>query len=114
MEKQRKLNIIGIVVGAVAVLIGFLVMNPATHTLGTRNAYGSLISFGGDFYTEMYSMTFQVANQVQNAYVNICNAVGWLIVVVGALAICYFTGKLLKSTDSDETVNLDDELYDDE
>lgn len=94
---RKIISIIGIIVGVAIIIIGFSVMNPETWLLGKRDSLGSLISFGADFYTEMYHITYEAAYQVQRAYVNICNAIGWLIVSLGMIDSCFFTYKLIKS-----------------
>ena len=48
-------------------------------------------------------MTYQVGHQVQIAYVNICNAIGWLIFAIGAFDICFFLRKMF-DFDSSENV----------
>ena len=102
METKNKASFVGVIVGIVIIIIGFSVMNPETYLLGERDSLGSLIEFGADFYTEIYHMTYQVGHQVQQGYVNICNAIGWLIVCLGAIDICYF---LVKTIDVTAPVN---------
>ena len=91
---KKKASIIGVVLGIAIIIVGFCVMNPETYQLGTRDSLGSLIEFGADFYTEIYHMTYSTAHQVQKAYVNICNAIGWLIVAIGLFDIAYFVCKM--------------------
>ena len=91
---QKTARIIGIALGIIIINIGLYVMNPETHLLGSRDSLGSLIEFGADFYTEIYHMTYSAAHQVQTAYVNICNAIGWLIVAIGLLDVAYFVYKM--------------------
>lgn len=98
MSKKTITSYMGVAVGIAIIIIGFSVMNPETFLLGERDSYG-LIKFGGDFYTEIYHLTYQVGDQVQKSYVNICNAIGWLIVSIGAFDICYF---LAKSSDTEK------------
>ena len=42
----------------------------------------------------MYDVTRDVGGAVQQAYKNICNAIGWLIVAVGLLDVAYFGYKM--------------------
>lgn len=99
---KRTASGIGIVLGIAMIIIGFCVMNPGTALLGSRDATGALIEFGADFYTEIYHMTYASAVQTQEAYVNICRAIGWLIVVVGLFDIAYFVYKLSASGKTDQ------------
>ena len=94
---KKTVCIIGIALGIIIIIIGLCVMNPETYLLGSRDSFGSLIEFGADFYTEIYSMTYSAAHQVQTAYVNICNAIGWLIVAIGLLDVAYFVYKMAPS-----------------
>lgn len=94
---KKTVCIIGIALGIIIIIIGLCVMNPETYLLGSRDSFGSLIEFGADFYTEIYSMTYSAAHQVQTAYVNICNAIGWLIVAIGLFDVAYFVCKMVSS-----------------
>ena len=70
-------------------------MNPETILLGKRDSLGSLLGqYGADFYTDIYHMTYQVGFEVQKAYVNICNAIGWLIVAIGLVDVACFSYKM--------------------
>lgn len=102
MKDKKITSNIGIIAGVIIIGIGIYVMNPETLLLGERNDVGSLVEFGGDFYTEIYAMTYSAANAVQRAYVNICNAIGWLIIALGAFDICYFATKLSEAIQQDE------------
>ena len=76
---------IGVIVGIVIIIIGCMIMNPETYTIGEP-----FLTFGADFYTEIYDVTQSVGTAVQRAYKNICNAIGWLIIAIGAMDLCYF------------------------
>ena len=86
---KKVASIIGIVLGIAIIIVGFCVMNPDTYTVGDP-----FMKFGGDFYTEMYDVTREVGREVQRAYENICNAIGWLIVAIGLFDIAYFVCKM--------------------
>ena len=98
MDKKTA-SIIGIVVGIAIIIIGICVMNPETFQIGERNSLGLPIEFGADFYTEMYGVTLDVGGAVQQAYKNICNAIGWLIVAIGLVDIAYFICKMASCKD---------------
>jgi hypothetical protein len=90
--KKQTTSIIGIALGIAIIIIGICVMNPETYTVGDP-----FIKFGADFYTEMYDVTQEVGGAVQRAYVNICNAIGWLIVAIGLFDVAYFVCKMVSS-----------------
>ena len=97
---KKTASIIGIVLGIAIIIIGISVMNPETILLGKRDSLGSLLGqYGADFYTDIYHMTYEVGFEVQKAYVNICNAIGWLIVAVGLVDIAYFVYKMASCED---------------
>ena len=97
---KKAASIIGIVLGIAIIIVGFCVMNPETILLGKRDSLGSLLgNYGADFYTDIYHMTYEVGFEVQNAYVNICNAIGWLIVAIGLADIAYFLCKMASCED---------------
>ena len=99
--------IIGVVIGVIIIFVGIFVQNPERFTLGERDVLGQLISFGGDFYTEIYAATIDAGNAVQRNYVNICNAIGWLIICLGLTDICFFAYKFSvcdKEDEEDEVV----------
>lgn len=96
MSGKQKMCVVGAVVGVVIIIIGFCVMNPETYTVGDP-----FIKFGADFYTEIYDVTRAVGGAMQRNYTNICNAIGWLIVALGAMDVCYFLLKAFDSAQSD-------------
>ena len=99
---KKTASIIGIVLGIAIIIVGFCIMNPETILLGKRDSLGSLLgNYGADFYTDIYHMTYEVGFEVQNAYVNICNAIGWLIVAIGLFDIAYFIGKAASWDEND-------------
>ena len=97
--------IIGIIVGVLIIIIGFSVQDPAAPSAGI----GKNISFGADFYTEIYDVTRDVGYAINYASEGICTAIGWLIVVLGLLDICYFSGKIIECLEEKE--NMLSDLY---
>ena len=112
---KKLVPVIGMVVGVAIVIAGFCVRSVDSYSdsgtyVNTANV-GQNIKFGADFYTEMYSVTKDVGNAVNNApkeiseaannatnhicgAVNhavraVCNAIGWLIISLGAVDICF-------------------------
>lgn len=122
MNKKQIASIIGIVVGVIIIIIGFSIqgtnVDSSPYLLSSSSTIGSSIKFGADFYTEIYAVTQDVGEAVNSAQRNIggsvnnaqrnicqaiesiCNAIGWLIVVLGMFNICYFVNKLFDAEDS--------------
>lgn len=100
MDKKKNSCITGIIVGVVIIFIGLLVQ--ATDISHEGKLVGdSSTRFGANFYTEMYQVTLDTGYAVNNAQKNICkglesvcNAIGWLIVAVGAFTACHFSKAL--------------------
>ena len=88
-QRQAIPCIIGMIVGIVIVIAGFCVMNP------NKSSIGQHITFGADFYTEIYDVTREVGGAVNTATQSICKAIGWLIVALGAIDFCYFLSKMI-------------------
>ena len=109
--KKQAPCILCMILGVAIIIVGISVMNPETYQLGSRDSLGFLIEFGGDYQTEMYHITYQVAHQVQKAYVNICNAIGWLIVALGVIDISYFIYKFMSITEQADQENTPKTTY---
>ena len=97
LSAKQAVCILGVILGIGIIIAGIAVMNPETYTIGEP-----FIKFGADFYTEIYDVTRSVGGAVQRNYKNICNAIGWLIISLGAIDISYF---LLKLVDTDKQEN---------
>lgn len=98
MDKEQ-VNKIGIIIGVIIVIIGFFVqgikIESSDYSVGE---YGT--KFGADFYTEIYDVTRDVGISVNKTRENVCHglervcdAIGWLIVVIGVLDILHFVAK---------------------
>lgn len=99
MGSKRTINTIGVLFGIAIIIIGIFVMQISVEKDG--QSVGSYMTFGGDFFTEIYDVTRDVGGAVNNAQNNICSAIqsvcvaiGWLIVAIGIFDICYFLSKL--------------------
>lgn len=79
---------IGIIVGIAIIFIGFEAQKVSSTSIGTY------MKFGADFYSEIYLVTMNVGKAVNNVNKNICETIGWLIISLGAIDICYFVNKL--------------------
>lgn len=101
---------VGILIGIIIIIVGFNVQS-ISGTYISEYTVGEPIEFGADFYTEMYNVTKDVGNAVNNAANDlgsaianacgyICNAVGWLIVVIGLIDICVFGYKLFGAVEA--------------
>ena len=80
-SRNRIVCTIGIIVGALIIIIGLFSLVSLGAGLGQE-----WIQFGGDYYTEMYFMSYKLGVQIQKVY----NAICWLIVVIGVFIVCYF------------------------
>lgn len=131
MEKKQLTNTIGIIVGVIIIIIGLCIqgtsIEASPYSSSVFREIGKDISFGADFYTEIYDITKDVgiavnfaqagiAGALNNTQTNICNAVesickaiGWLIVVIGAFDICYFLKSLCESNDNNPPNSYTDE-----
>ena len=90
--------IIGIVVGFIIIIIGFCIQNTSVYGIGES------IKFGADFYTEMYSVTKDVGYAINYAINDLIRAIGWLIISLGAINICFFAYKLVTCFSVSENV----------
>ena len=90
---KKFVSIIGIIVGLAIVIIGFSLQDTRNYTIGKS------LEFGADFYTEIYDVTQDVGRAINNAINDLICAVSWLIISLGAIDICYFSYKLVKSSE---------------
>ncbi len=110
-------SLIGIGLGIAMLIVGFCVQGINVDSGSYSDSYsatvGSNIKFGADFYTEIYDVTKDVGEAVNaanknirgavnnaqrnicNAIESICDAIGWLIVVIGLFDIAYFGYKFV-------------------
>lgn len=72
-KKERKANVRGLIVGTLIIVIGLIRVVSAGTSI-------SATSFGGDFYT----YTYQGIVAISEILASIEQAIGWLIVAVGA------------------------------
>ena len=72
-KKERKVNMPGLIIGTLIIIIGLIRVVSAGTSI-------SATSFGGDFYT----YTYQVIVAISEILASIEQAIGWLIVAVGA------------------------------
>ncbi len=112
MTKISKIIVasVGLLLGIIIIIIGINVQS-VYGTYMSEYDVGKPIEFGADFYTEMYDVTKDVGNAINNASNDIgaaisnatryiCEAVGWLIISIGLIDICVFTYKLFGSLDA--------------
>ena len=85
---KKIVAIAGMIVGLVIIIIGICLHNAAIYSVGKH------IQFGADFYTEMYAVTKDVGRSIQYT---INEAVGWLIICLGAIDICLFADKFVNA-----------------
>ena len=103
-NKSKIASIIGIIIGVAIIVVGIVVLDSAYCNSKSGPAIGRHIEFGADFYTEMYSVTQDVGeaintntyaiNEIGRILERILRAIGWLIVSLGAIDVCFFGYKL--------------------
>ena len=91
---KKSVSIIGMIVGAIIIIIGFLLQNTSLYSIG------EFITFGADFYTEMYEVTIEVGEAINKAINDLICAVSWLIISLGAIDICFFAYKFAKASEA--------------
>ena len=89
-NSKKIASIIGIIVGVTIIIVGFSLQDTSNYSIGES------IKFGADFYTEMYDVTKDVGRAINYAINDLICAIGWLIVSIGAIDICFFVYKLVK------------------
>ncbi len=125
-KSKKVVAVAGIIVGIVIIIIGFCVRGSRASIYEdyatSKPVIGRPIYFGADFYTEMYAVTQDVGEAInantaaidqnsmaiQSAYnrlaFTIYNAIGWLIVVIGAVDIVIFLYLFIASRGGDENL----------
>ena len=86
---RRLVAILGIIVGFVIIVIGINCVNTYIWT----DTVGRHLQFGADFYTEMYGVTREVGGAINDntrGLSKVCEAIGWLIVSIGAIDVVCF------------------------
>ena len=102
MSSQFKKNVslIGMVVGIIIIIIGFCLQNTSTYAIGES------ITFGADFYTEMYAVTKDASHAINLAINDLICAVSWLIIAIGAISICFFAHAFAKAWEATNYFNI--------
>ena len=99
---KKILCITGIVVGIVVIIVGINLL-----TIGS-SLVGEYIRFGGDFFTEMYNLTRDVGYAINRAADNICAALGWILIALGATMGLMFGYKLIGCAEEQKPKNAND------
>lgn len=90
--------IIGIIVGVAIIILGVSLQDTE------RYAVGESIKFGADFYTEIYDVTKDVGHVINYVVNDLIRAIGWLIISLGAMDICFFAYKLVNTEAMQEEI----------
>lgn len=95
--------IIGILIGLALIYVGFTVRG-GSYDMVSTSSIGQPNEFCNKYEDEMYNATQDVGHAVNNttravnesvkALANVCDAIGWLIIALGATDACFFTYKL--------------------
>lgn len=102
-KKMNKIfNIIGMLIGVVIILLGILFVNDCS-LLSYNGSETSHYTFGGDYYTEQYNVTENVADNVlalgnyfENVFEDFAETIGIFIALFGGVVFCYFGSKLVE------------------
>ena len=97
---KKRASVFGIFIGIIAIIAGISMLNTSIGGIG------EYITFGADFYTEIYSVTRELGWSVSSATQAICNGIGWLLIVSGGFSICHFLTKLGEPTMDEILTNL--------
>lgn len=102
MKTWKKLiQLVGILVGVAIIMAGIGLMNSAPSPASIATEYALDDSFGADFYTEMYGVTYDILSQLQNISRGLTSnfghlldaiyeVVSTLIIVLGAITTTAF------------------------
>lgn len=82
--------LIGILVGVIAMINGYDWYDTSAYHLKNN------ITFGADFYTEIYSTTESIRGDLMSTYTAIKSGMGALMMVFGAVDVCAFGCVLTK------------------
>ena len=94
---RRLIAVLGIIVGLVIIILGISTVDTYTSTYDVSGG----LAFGADFYTEIYDVTSDVGHAVNcntNALAKVCEAIGWLIISIGAIDVISFAYLLFAPT----------------
>lgn len=119
MKNKNTLAIIGVIAGIAAIICGIVMLS---LSVGGQYNYTPGITFGGDFYTHIYSATQNAANNVGGVYFavedlfNIIKLGFGLIFIIGGIVIACSFGMKIDSTsenieNNEEEYNEDEKFY---
>ncbi len=110
---KKIISVLGIMIGITIIIVGINVKD-VEYSRADTGGIGRYITFGADFYTEIYNVTKDVGyavnnntialNNITNVLANICNAIGWLIIAIGTTDICFFCYKLCVTDTNTQTI----------
>lgn len=101
-QSKKVTCVIGILVGIAIMIVGFCLQDTSTYSIGEYN-----MKFGADFYTEIYDVTGDVGRAINYAINDLICAIGWVIISLGAIDLCYFAFKLAQCKDGQVKENSD-------
>ena len=90
MDSKKIISLVGGIIGIVFVVLGFMVYQSELYC--NIESY----AFGADFYTEVYNAARLTPLSIVNAANAITEALGILIMAIGALSACYFFRQVLE------------------
>ena len=89
--KNKTTKVLGIMVGIGIICLGTTLLSVDLSTIGKS------ISFGADFYTEIYDVTQDVGRAVNQMIRSIHKCSGWGLITIGAITTINYLDKLVDS-----------------
>lgn len=92
-NKEKICYIAGVIVGTMFILLGMYMLSDIP------SRYVRDISFGADFYTEIYSAVRTISYTLNDTLEMLLKALSWFFILFGGADICFFLSKIIKLTE---------------
>ncbi len=100
-SKNTLISILGIILGIVIIVVAITNESFSYHYSGTTGKE----EYGGDAYTGIQNACALTANNTYHTFELVQECFQMLFIIIGALVILYYLGKLLESTKSQVVEN---------
>lgn len=103
INKNNIFDLIGVLVGAVAIIVGLVFIFSSGTEMG--NSSNRSITFGADFYTEMYSVTNGIYNReyfLIKAVEHLGRGMGFAFLFFGVIDVLVFLKRLIGAGEASE------------
>lgn len=101
--KKKSLDVLGIAMGAAAIIAGFVIMGNGESFINTLGK----AEFGADFYTEIYAASYSINSflvKITSILNSVLDAIGWAFVFFGASNIIKYAKYYISSPEDIETL----------